>query len=312
MSRFNVLLVESLIFLARVNTELLSTSLPTLRLVAKVARESALPALVVAACVTNANPFVADATTTAVLNGAPTALLVLQMVASQFWAYAAVVLVLSYVHQHLLHEAQVLVLSFVVRAHNVDRRSVLLHVAYTASALLAILSEDAPTRRGVLTVLTIELASWATERHMLPWTVASQDMGLVVNLAFFLCSLCTGVHFLDAHEEADRLYWRPGRHNVIVGVAVYGDRAYLRYRCGPIGGLLSYLEGLSVLPMRIVACDEGDAPHMSFCVSVFCFENLSVLRVHEWPKRDDHVLVCATGRFPYRRILQGLILRMQE
>jgi hypothetical protein len=303
MTRFGALLVESLVFLTRVNAEVYANQ--GFRVLARCSA----PVFVVAACLTSASPFTDDEAAVAVLRTLPTVAIVVQLAATEFWEYAAVVVVLTFVQGRFLHEALVLCVSVVVRAHRVDRRSALLHVVYTVCAAAALLLPHDDELRPVLTILTLELSSWASERHLLPWTVPTQQIGCVQNIFLFLCSMVSGVHFIDAAQEAERMFWRPGRYNLIAGVAVYGDRAYIRYRGNVVGCLLAYLEGLSILPVRLTPCD-ADPNTTSFCVSLFFLENVSVLHLDAWVRREERVLVCAPGRFPYRRVLQGLILRM--
>ena len=88
------------------------------------------------------------------------------------------------------HEVIVLTLSFATSCHMVDRRSLLLHVVSVGTAMIAIVwmerigrgDQSLPTTAAVL---SLELAAWAIERHLLPWIVPSKPRGKKKNMCSY-------------------------------------------------------------------------------------------------------------------------------
>ena len=173
----------------------------------------------------------------------------------------------------------------------------------------------------------VEFASWATERYMLPWRVASAaHWGNAVGR--FLLGFVVGVHIVDPRSGAEELLLRTrdtAPLPTLRGVACYpGGVVHLRYTASPLGVLLAYVEGLQLLPLRFCAC----APDT---ITVFLFGVWDV-DTQGWTKvarraaptaeavpvgegsiartsHDDIAFACSS-RFPFRRILLGFFLRM--
>ena len=113
-------------------------------------------------------------------------------------------------------------------------------------------------------VTALELASWATERYMMPWRIASARACCGYGFRFFI-GFVVGVHILDGRDE-DEVRLRPSTAILptLAGVSVYGERAYLRYQATPLGVLFSYVEGLHLVPIRLVRLMTplGDRPNV--------------------------------------------------
>ena len=267
-------------------------------------------------CILSAFPPTYSEDAASVLEAIPSVAFVLQLWGLTFWAYAAVFVLVVLAMDSYPHEVIVLTLSFVASCHMVDRRSLLIHVASAGTAMIAIVwmerarggDQSLPTTAAVL---SLELAAWAMERHLLPWIVPSKPRGAVRSAFTFLLSLVTGVHFPDASKDPNFLCRpsreREGGHHLVVGVSVLHDRAYLRYRGTLAGWVLAYVEGLALVPVRLRRDTTTDG--RTFKVSILCFDGVATVDVSEWEPMRISMTTCAAARFPYRRVLQGLLLR---
>jgi len=163
-----------------------------------------------------------------------------------------------------------------------------------------------------ISVLALELASWATERYMLPWRIS--EAYKCCNYGWrFIVGFLIGVHALDGNAEEGTLYLRDASTEwlpTVRGLAVYGDRAYVRYRVSPLGLLLAYVEGLNLIPLRICR-SETDA--RTFRVVLFGAAHVADLNIlHDdcgWKPCDSYESLFAASRFPFRRIILGVLLR---
>ena len=151
-------------------------------------------------------------------------------------------------------------------------------------------------------VFALELASWATERSMLPWRVREAQTWDSPVVRFFL-GFVVGVHMSDATDE--HVHPFPFRRvPTIVGVAVHENRVFLRYRATPLGILLAYLEGIFA---RLI--------HGIVCRDTITFQFTASFLSSRGPLTSEHAcsshesFACAS-RFPVRRIVLGILLRI--
>lgn len=206
-------------------------------------------------------------------------------------------------------------------------RSNVLRVAALTTLFLATFAVTPPIA-VLLCVLGVELASWSTERHMLPWRVPSPADACGGHGPRFLLGFVVGVHVVDASREP-RLLRRPrGKggwlEHTVRGVAVHGDTAFVRYRAAPLGALLAYAEGLGVVPLRLEVERAGAEEAPIAALRAYAWGGLYVARVdvREWEEEGEEggrvahgaapsAPLLAASRFPFRRLLLGLMLRAQ-
>lgn len=208
----------------------------------------------------------------------------------------------------------VLVLAYTyLQLHHLRTRSNVLRVTALAALFFAGFAHGGSSAR-LLCVLGLELSSWATERYMFPWRVPSPPDACGGYNARFLLSFFIGVHVVDVTQERVLVRPRVGGTSLTLthtvrGVAVHGTRAFVRYRCSPMGVLLAYVEGLGLAPWTIQV--EDDDPHV---LRVRVWGGLYALRVHvdRWAPCDaaDEPALLSASRFPFRRLLLGFLLRV--
>ena len=207
-----------------------------------------------------------------------------------------------------------------------ERSNALRVAALTALFFACFASSHASA--ALLCVVGVELSSWSTERYMLPWRLDAAPGSCGGYGARFFLGFVVGVHVLDAAQEP-RVLWRPPSSKWLAwsvrGVAVHGDVAFLRYRAAPLGVLLAYVEGLGVLASRIEVerADRDDPDSRVTALRVILWGGLHLLRVEcsDWIEGKNRgprgasatttTVVVSASRFPLRRLLLGLMLRLE-
>lgn len=198
--------------------------------------------------------------------------------------------------------------------HVLDRRAQLLRCLAFVSLFSATYATTLTNARYTA-VLGLELASWASECHMLPWKIEPAYRILTKEVRFFI-AFVIGVHILNGCAEEQLLLRPVGRgflSHSVRGLSVIKDRAYVRYSATPMGVLLAHLEGLSIVPFRILRENKVDQAHHGKTFSVYIFGSLCVATIDAgegaWSECHEYVSLVAATRFPFRRILLGLMLQ---
>ena len=206
-----------------------------------------------------------------------------------------------------------------LQMHGPRSNSNVLRVCALTAFFFAQYASDATYER-YLCVLGMELASWATERYLLPWRIRGAEQCCNYGFRFFL-GFVIGVHVVDSRYEKTMLRIPNSTLPTVRGLAIYGDRAFLRYSARPLGVLLAYCEGLNIVPIRIFR----DSTHRDrFNVYVYGSIRLMDLDTSKWHLTegreagveeeenddDDAEALCAASRFPFRRVLVGVLFRM--
>lgn len=241
----------------------------------------------------------------------------IQCVVAGVYEYVAVALVVFFVATQCSIPVEWVVVAFTYLSLFVrsDRSNVLRVVSLTALFLAAFGGTLA--WRRYIAVVALELASWATERYMMPWKIRGAAQCCSYGFRFFV-GFIIGVHLLDGRAEPD-LRLRPNqRGRSIAGVSVYGDRAYIRYRATPMGVLLAYVEGLHIVPLRIVRLStvQPDVPsdEDTFRIILVGSVHLYDVDITSWRKvrkSDENEVALATcARYPFRRVLLGVLMRI--
>ena len=217
------------------------------------------------------------------------------------------------------------------------------------TALFASANASSLVNAKVLAALAMELASWSTERYLMPWRLPAGD-ACCGYAARFAIGFFIGVHYTDARAEAPCLLLRDegarrARLPTLRGVAVHGGesrKASLRYEATPLGTLLAYAEGLGVFASRLEVEEEEEEKEGDEAVVVVPAAAVAVvaasrrarrgrrrtLRVYLWGgwnvldvdvstwTRPDPASpslpssLAASSRIPFRRLLLGLLLRV--
>jgi len=265
----------------------------------------------------------------------PTLLFLLQCTVSRIYAYALVGIVGVAAAQAPIRIDWLLVAFFAAQLCTPTRRANVLRTAATA-AFLAAATRPATWQRHYLAIVGNELAAWATERYMLPWCAPAASTRICCGTTGqFALGFFVGVYMSSGREST--LLLRPDHARAhIRGVALYGERAYLRYAPTTMGVLLAYLEGLQLLPFWFTVRSSDAPPADGACATaategaqaprpprvlhlhVACFSSLLVValddpvapwRPPECARRPSLNFACAS-RFPFRRLLAGLLLRL--
>ena len=158
---------------------------------------------------------------------------------------------------------------------------------------------------SVFSVLAIEFSSWSTERYMLPWRIPESSNCCTYFIRFFI-SFVVGIYYIDASKEEEVYVRPPNRYfSTLRGISIYGDRAFVRYKSNPLGTLMAYVQGLVPIQIRwYFSRDEEKvrAYFLSICVFTFSVKNWSLIETAE--------TMTVASRFPARRLVQGLLIRL--
>ena len=158
-----------------------------------------------------------------------------------------------------------------------------------------------------LVALSLELASWATERTMLPWRLDEGRACCTATMRFLL-GFVVGIYILDGSAEGDvRVRPEGGRLPTVRGISFVRGKAFLRYRASPLGVALAYIEGLQVIPVRLVGSERSpDVYHVHVVGAWHLFD----VDTRDWACCAPSEPLVAASRFPFRRLLLGLLLRL--
>tara|TARA_Y100000739_G_C20516543_1_gene422067 strand:+ start:730 stop:1065 length:336 start_codon:yes stop_codon:yes gene_type:complete len=111
---------------------------------------------------------------------------------------------------------------------------------------------------------------------------------------------------VDASKEEEVYVRPPNRYlSTLRGISIYKDRAFARYKNNPLGTMLAYIQGLSPIEVRWYFSREEErvrAYILSICIFTFS--------VNEWHLIDAPETMTVPSRFPVRRLIQGLLIRL--
>ena len=267
----------------------------------------AFTALLLATSVSIAQPFDDSSWLADVVDILPSIVLVLQLFVVRAYTYGIFLATVLLALGDTLRLDWVLVVGYAAQLAVMKQRSHMLRIAATGTLLYACVADLNDDNRRLVSLVGLELASWAMERYMLPWRVpASQTARCNVGCRFAL-GFFVGVHLTSGKET---VYLRPSSHDTmtysILGIAVHGKDAYLRYSTRPMGVLLAYLEGLQIIPYRMTYY----ADEHTVCVQLLWIECLVKIPLQDWSRASPEISFSAASRFPARRILVGLLLRL--
>ena len=158
---------------------------------------------------------------------------------------------------------------------------------------------------SVFSILAIEFSSWSTERYMLPWRIPESSNFCTYFVRFFI-SFVVGVYYVDASKE-EEVYVRPSNRyfSTLRGISIYNDRAFIRYKNNPFGTTLAYIQGLVPIQIRWYFSREEErvrAYFLSICVFTFS--------IKDWSLIENQETMTVASRFPVRRLVQGLLIRL--
>ena len=198
---------------------------------------------------------------------------------------------------------------FFLQLHAHSERSNFLRILSLWALLFASFATQIKYARYI-SVLALELASWATERYMLPWRIS--EAYKCCNYGWRFVVVVIGVHALDGNAEEERCTSAMRQQSGSHGARACRVRrsCYVRCRVSPLGLLLAYVEGLNLIPLRICR-SETDA--RTFRVVLFGAAHVADLNIlHDdcgWKPCDSYESLFAASRFPFRRIILGVLLR---
>ena len=251
------------------------------------------------------NPDVSVPALTLVVCILPSVAFAVELVVMRLFSFAVVLAsILLLVDPCVMRVDVSIALFLCLELHGGQLRSNLLRLLALGAFMLSALTSFVWVGR-YLAVVGLELSSWATERYMLPWRISS-GKGCCGEGFRFLLGFFVGVHIVNGEEPVllrpcDRRIWC--FPETIRGVSFSGSDVFLRYRASPMGVLFAYLEGLSLVPFRIAQEEDGQVNAFFLGVHVLQFS------VVGWKEsvRDD--AFAAATRFPFRRLLLGVLLR---
>lgn len=265
-------------------------------------------ALLLCAAVAIAGPFDAGTWTAAVVDALPVAALVGQLCVVRAFAYAALLAAVVLALQTPLRLDWVLLIGYAAQLTVAKQRSHVLRAAATGALLYACTTNVGASYRRVVALVGLELTSWALERYMLPWRVPASRTACCNHACRFALGFFVGVHVTSGQEA--HVLLRPAGHlwltRSVLGIAIHGDDAYVRYSTRPLGVLLAYVEGLQVIPVRL----RVDADARELRVQVAWVDALARFDLADWAPAPRAASFAAASRFPARRLLVGLLLRL--
>ena len=232
----------------------------------------------------------------------PTIAGVVELCAVELYAYASVLFFLSILLTPLRIDL-LMILIFGAQLRVRTKRSNILRTAAIASLLFSCVTHSSTLKR-LSAIVANELGTWATERYMVPWRIRGSKTACCNFSTRFAIGFFIGVHI----TAGTGVYLRPNPRwlaETVKGIAVHDGRAYLRYNTNPLGILLAYVEGLQLLPFTLVVRDDTFVD-----VSFFWSDRVYSIDLREWAVADEDLAFSAASRFPFRRVLAGLAIRL--
>ena len=139
---------------------------------------------------------------------------------------------------------------------------------------------------------------------MVPWRIPGSKTACCNFPTRFAIGFFIGVHI----TAGKNVYTRPNPQwlaETFKGIAIHDGRAYLRYNTNPLGILLAYLEGLQLLPFHLTVRDDTLVD-----VSLIWSDRVYTVDLRDWNLADEDAAFSAASRFPFRRVLAGLAIRL--
>ena len=234
----------------------------------------------------------------------PSVALVLELIAMRLYSFGVIVVaILVLVDLCIIRVDMLIVAFFLVQLHAGQTRSNLLRLGALSAFFSSIYLDELPRR--YVAIIGMELASWATERHMLPWRLENANV-CCGPIGRFLMGFFVGVYFVNGSDE---IRLRPCDRRVMCfpetvrGLACHGTDVFARYRVSPMGVLFAYVEGLGIVPYRFTMSEDGRA--RLFILGM----NVLVADTTGWKQAASSEAFACASRFPFRRLLLGILLR---
>ena len=235
----------------------------------------------------------------------PSIALAFELVIMRLFSFAVVVSSLLLLVDPCIMRIDVSIVLFLcLELHGGQLRSNLLRLLALLALLVSAYLPSPPSR--YVAILGLELASWATERYMLPWRITASETACCGALCRFILGFLVGVHIINGEEP---VLMRPCRRapfcfpETIRGISVYNGDVFARYRASPMGVLFAYVEGLGLVPYRFCRDDDGRINLYFLGVHLLQFETVG------WANSSLDDSFAAASRFPFRRLLLGVLLR---
>lgn len=235
----------------------------------------------------------------------PAAGLVVELAAMGLYSFAVLVVALTGLVDPCFVRLDFAVVALLAsELHGGQLRSNMLRLASLLALLVASASTSLTYARYAASV-AVELASWATERYMVPWDIPGAKGHCGGYATRFTIGFVIGAHVCNGSEP---VYLRPAHARrwlpeTLEGLAVREDRAFLRYKASPSGVLCAYIEGMGLVPYRMSVNDDRSVD--VYVLGVHAFH----LQTDGWEPSDPERAFVAASRFPFRRLLLGVLLR---
>lgn len=240
-----------------------------------------------------------------IVGALPAVALILDMCLMRLFSFGTIVAALvALVDPRIVRPDVAIVSLLATELHGGQLRSNMLRLGALMALMISTMSTSITYSR-YLCVLGIEFCAWATERYMLPWRLEVGSGSCSKYIIRFFIGFMVGVHVSSGDEG---VYMRPQRERMwfpetIRGFAIHHDRAYLRYKASPSGVLFAYIEGLGLLPFRMSVDKERTID--VYVVGIHAFH----IQTAGWERSTSDESFSCASRFPFRRLLLGILLR---
>lgn len=235
----------------------------------------------------------------------PAISLVVDLSIMRLFSFAVLIVALSaLVNSCLVRPDIATVVLLATELHGGQLRSNMLRLSALLCLLISCLTTSV-TYSQYLVVLCLEFTAWSTERYMLPWRLPASQGSCGGFFVRFMIGFVIGVHVCSGREP---VLLRPPRSRkflpeTLEGFSIHDDRAYIRYKASPSGVLCAYLEGLGLVPFRMSVEDQRIIN--VYIVGVHAFR----MDTTGWEESDSTTSYSCASRFPFRRLLLGVLLR---